>query len=46
VVIAGVVAKLLDRVVRGLVLRELDPASFGRGVEVVDQLCRFFMYAG
>ena len=36
--IAGVVAKLLDRVARGLVLRELDPASFGGGVEVVDQL--------
>lgn len=45
-VIAGVVAKLLDRVARGLVLREPDPGGFGGGVEVVDQLCRFFMYAG
>lgn len=37
-VIAGVVAKLLDRVVRCLVLREPDPGSFGGGVAVVDQL--------
>jgi hypothetical protein len=38
VVIAGVVAKLLDRVARCLVVREPDPESFGGGVEVVDQL--------
>jgi len=35
---AGVAARLLDRVARGLLLREPDPASFGGGVEVVDQL--------
>lgn len=37
-VMAGVVAKLLDRVVRGLVVRVPDLAGFGGGVEVVDQL--------
>ena len=37
-VIAGVVAKLLDRVARSLVLRVPVPGSFGGGVDVVDQL--------
>jgi len=46
VCVCGVLARLLERVVRALVVRPPGAGVFGGGVDVADQVWTFFMYAG